>query len=240
MPTMSSLPLVAAPPSLVHRTSSPGLVTAAMVIVAIAALYFGREIFVPFALAVLLSFLLAPLVTRLQKWGTSRSSAGPIVSAGSRTASGSSTRRRCNNSWRRRSFAKTSSVGDFLRHAKTSVRNPKPEQKFFTEFPRFARVQAAPGPSRPRREGAPQKNARRTHCAGCCAFARDVHALRFDRSRWRVQHSRKTFHQRTTNLPLPQHSPGSMISPHMSTRLSARFSQTANNVRQLREPSNIL
>ena len=75
MPTMSPLPLVAAPPPLVHRTSSPGLVTAAIVIVAIAALYFGREIFVPFALAVLLSFMLAPLVTRLQKWGAPRAAA---------------------------------------------------------------------------------------------------------------------------------------------------------------------
>jgi predicted PurR-regulated permease PerM len=34
----------------------------------IAALYFGREIFVPVALAVLLSFVLAPFVIRLQSW----------------------------------------------------------------------------------------------------------------------------------------------------------------------------
>src|SRR3954469_19847216 len=34
----------------------------------IAALYFGREIFVPFALAVLLSFVLAPFVMRLRTW----------------------------------------------------------------------------------------------------------------------------------------------------------------------------
>src|SRR6476646_7243301 len=34
----------------------------------IAALYFGREIFVPFALAVLLSFVLAPFVMRLRVW----------------------------------------------------------------------------------------------------------------------------------------------------------------------------
>jgi predicted PurR-regulated permease PerM len=34
----------------------------------IAALYFGREIFVPFALAVLLSFVLAPFVMRLRSW----------------------------------------------------------------------------------------------------------------------------------------------------------------------------
>ena len=34
----------------------------------IAALYFGREIFVPFALALLLSFVLAPFVMRLRSW----------------------------------------------------------------------------------------------------------------------------------------------------------------------------
>lgn len=34
----------------------------------IAALYFGREIFVPFALAVLLSFVMAPFVMRLRSW----------------------------------------------------------------------------------------------------------------------------------------------------------------------------
>src|SRR5262245_38315492 len=36
--------------------------------IVIAALYFAREILMPFALAVLLSFMLAPLVKRLQKW----------------------------------------------------------------------------------------------------------------------------------------------------------------------------
>jgi predicted PurR-regulated permease PerM len=34
----------------------------------IAALYFGRELLVPLALAALLTFLLAPLVTRLERW----------------------------------------------------------------------------------------------------------------------------------------------------------------------------
>jgi predicted PurR-regulated permease PerM len=37
-------------------------------IVAIAALYFGREVLVPIALALLLSFVLAPLVGFLQRW----------------------------------------------------------------------------------------------------------------------------------------------------------------------------
>ena len=38
-----------------------------MVVVAIAALYFGRDIFVPLALAMLLSFALAPAVRRLRR-----------------------------------------------------------------------------------------------------------------------------------------------------------------------------
>jgi predicted PurR-regulated permease PerM len=38
----------------------------------IAALYFGRELFVPIALAVLLSFVLAPLVRALQRWRVPR------------------------------------------------------------------------------------------------------------------------------------------------------------------------
>ena len=65
-------PFVAVPPSTSFRSSGPGLVTAVVVIVAIAGLYFGREIFVPFALAVLLSFMLAPVVARLQKWSIPR------------------------------------------------------------------------------------------------------------------------------------------------------------------------
>ena len=34
----------------------------------IAALYFGREILIPLALAALLAFLLTPVVTRLERW----------------------------------------------------------------------------------------------------------------------------------------------------------------------------
>ena len=34
----------------------------------IGALYFGREVFVPVALAILLSFVLAPLVRMFQQW----------------------------------------------------------------------------------------------------------------------------------------------------------------------------
>jgi predicted PurR-regulated permease PerM/GAF domain-containing protein len=46
-----------------------GLVTAGL---AIAALYFAREVFVPLALAGLLAFLLAPAAARLERWGLPR------------------------------------------------------------------------------------------------------------------------------------------------------------------------
>jgi predicted PurR-regulated permease PerM len=44
------------------------LINMAVAALIIAALYFGREIFVPVALAVLLSFVLAPFVIRLRSW----------------------------------------------------------------------------------------------------------------------------------------------------------------------------
>lgn len=37
-----------------------------------AVLYFGRDLFLPLALAVLISFLLAPVIRRLEKWGVGR------------------------------------------------------------------------------------------------------------------------------------------------------------------------
>lgn len=43
------------------------LLTAGGIVLAIGSLYFGREIFIPFALAILLSFALAPLVTWLRR-----------------------------------------------------------------------------------------------------------------------------------------------------------------------------
>src|SRR5688572_22681230 len=48
----------------------PGQATRTIIFafIVIAALYFAREILMPLALAVLLSFMLAPLVRRLQKW----------------------------------------------------------------------------------------------------------------------------------------------------------------------------
>lgn len=39
------------------------------VVLVVAVLYFARDIFIPIALAVLISFLLAPLVMRLRRWG---------------------------------------------------------------------------------------------------------------------------------------------------------------------------
>src|SRR5271165_717094 len=44
------------------------LIDLAVAALIIAALYVGREIFVPVALAVLLSFVLAPFVIKLQAW----------------------------------------------------------------------------------------------------------------------------------------------------------------------------
>jgi predicted PurR-regulated permease PerM len=45
-----------------------GIASAIVAAIIIAALYFGREVFVPIALAILLSFVLAPLVRLLQRW----------------------------------------------------------------------------------------------------------------------------------------------------------------------------
>ncbi len=45
-----------------------GVAAAVVTAILIGALYFGREVFVPIALAILLSFVLAPLVGMLQRW----------------------------------------------------------------------------------------------------------------------------------------------------------------------------
>ncbi len=44
------------------------LITLAASVIVVAALYFARSVLIPFVLAVLMSFLLAPLVARLQRW----------------------------------------------------------------------------------------------------------------------------------------------------------------------------
>ena len=69
------MPDTAAPPQDLGRveveaagTPLTGLATLAVVIVIIAALYLGRDVFVPMALAVLLSFVLGPPVLLLRRW----------------------------------------------------------------------------------------------------------------------------------------------------------------------------
>lgn len=54
------------------RVAPPPLVTAGAILVTIGALYLGRDIFIAFALAILLGFLLAPLANRLRRWGVPR------------------------------------------------------------------------------------------------------------------------------------------------------------------------
>ena len=55
-----------------RSTSNTGVTTLLTLVVVVAALYFARAIFIPLALAVLLAFLLAPLVVRLRHWGLGR------------------------------------------------------------------------------------------------------------------------------------------------------------------------
>src|SRR4029077_1556328 len=60
-------------------TSLTGLGTLAVGVIAIAALYFGREVFVPMALALLLSFALGPPVLLLRRWHINRVLAVMVV-----------------------------------------------------------------------------------------------------------------------------------------------------------------
>jgi predicted PurR-regulated permease PerM len=48
-------------------------------ILVMATLYFGREVFVPLALAALLAFLLVPVSALLERWGMRRTPAGLLV-----------------------------------------------------------------------------------------------------------------------------------------------------------------
>ena len=54
-----------------------GVAAALLTALIVAALYFGRDVFVPIALAVLLSFVLAPVVRRLEGWRVPR--AGAVI-----------------------------------------------------------------------------------------------------------------------------------------------------------------
>jgi predicted PurR-regulated permease PerM len=60
-------------------TPPTGLGTLAVGVIAIAALYFGREVFVPVALALLLSFALGPAVLLLRHWYINRVAAVIVV-----------------------------------------------------------------------------------------------------------------------------------------------------------------
>ena len=55
--------------------ASDSLLTAGGIILGIAALYLGREFFIPFALAVLLAFALSPIVNWLRRWHVPRTPA---------------------------------------------------------------------------------------------------------------------------------------------------------------------
>ena len=76
MPTpLSTVPLR---PTRVMPPATPGpsgLGTLAVALVCIGALYVGREVFIPLVLAVLLSFVLAPLVNLLRRWRVPRAPA---------------------------------------------------------------------------------------------------------------------------------------------------------------------
>jgi predicted PurR-regulated permease PerM len=50
----------------------PRLITLAASVIVIAALYLAKGVLIPFALAMLVSFLMGPLVLRLQRWHFSR------------------------------------------------------------------------------------------------------------------------------------------------------------------------
>lgn len=56
-----------------------GSTTLLTVLIVVAVLYFAREVLIPLALATLLSFLLAPLVTRLRHWGLGRVASAMVV-----------------------------------------------------------------------------------------------------------------------------------------------------------------
>jgi predicted PurR-regulated permease PerM len=59
---------VTAPSGEESQSAVRGLAAAAVAAIIIGTLYFGREVFIPIALAILLSFVLAPLVRLLQRW----------------------------------------------------------------------------------------------------------------------------------------------------------------------------
>lgn len=59
-------------PIKLHQAPGTALINLGVAALIVVGLYFGREIFVPLALAILLSFVLAPFVARLQHWRVPR------------------------------------------------------------------------------------------------------------------------------------------------------------------------
>ncbi len=64
------------------KAAKSWLGTAASIALVVAALYVGRGVLIPLAIAILLSFLLAPLVNRLRRWRLPKVAAVVIVAAG--------------------------------------------------------------------------------------------------------------------------------------------------------------
>jgi predicted PurR-regulated permease PerM len=59
--------------------NNTGLITLLTVVIVVAVLYLARVVFIPLALAVLLAFMLGPLVIRLRHWGLGRGLATTLV-----------------------------------------------------------------------------------------------------------------------------------------------------------------
>src|SRR5688572_15263473 len=66
-------------PRTVEPTRSSRFVVLAAICIVVGALYFAREVLIPLALAILLCFLLAPLVRRLERFGLTRVPAVIVV-----------------------------------------------------------------------------------------------------------------------------------------------------------------
>src|SRR5436190_1425680 len=67
-------------PNSVHAQPKMGRVNMlASIAVIVAALYFAKEVLIPIALAIMLTFLLTPLLLRLQRWGLPRVAALIVV-----------------------------------------------------------------------------------------------------------------------------------------------------------------
>src|SRR5262249_4372826 len=72
---LESVPVASHPSG---QTERPYLLVCTLLLV-IAFLYFARQVLIPLALAVLLAFILSPLVTRLQRRGLGRTSSVAVV-----------------------------------------------------------------------------------------------------------------------------------------------------------------